>query len=342
MEKGKIKRPITSLRRISQILCFILIVFGTFLGIKKQNLSFLPFIETPPEYKEQLKSEEKTAIVLGPAYPQAFDTYLPVKSCRFLRQRGTLRACFMHFVSESISWLTPLRSVLPHILLFLILAILLGRFWCGWVCPLGFIQEILNIIRKIFKLKPFFFSERAKRILKNLSYLLFISIVILSILSAIPKLSWSFRKQVYLSVCQMCPSRYIFPYIGGWPIKHNLFPLGYGIFTIISAIFTLLLLASFFAKRSWCRICPSGFLLSFFNRGGLLNKKKENLKCTRCGICLEVCPLKNKEVYLEKRKKDIDFASCIHCFRCIDLCPEENCLKVYFLGKTLFRSKFKR
>ncbi len=342
MEKNKIRRPMTFLRRISQILCFILIVFGAFLGIKKQNLSFLPFIEAPLEYKEQLKSEEKGAVILGPAYPQAFDTYLPVKSCRFLRQVGTFRACFMHFVSESISWLTPPRLLFSHILLFLILAVLLGRFWCGWVCPLGFIQDILNIIRKNFKLRRFFFSEKFKKTLRNLGYLLFISIIILSLLSAIPKLPWSVRKQVYLSVCQMCPVRFIFPYIGNWPIKHNFSPFGYGIFTMISIAFFLLLLVSFFIKRSWCRVCPSGLLLSFFNKGSFLAKRKEPLKCTRCGICVGVCPLDNKEVYLQKKKKNIDFASCIHCFRCIDFCPEKNCLKVYFLGKTLFRSKFKR
>lgn len=342
MEKNKTRRPITFLRRISQILCFFLIVFGAFLGIKKQNLSFLPFIEAPLEYKEQLKSEEKATIILGPAYPQAFDTYLPIKSCRFLRQVGIFRACFMHFVSESISWLSPLRLLLPHVLLFLILVILLGRFWCGWVCPLGFIQDTLNAVRKLFKLRRFFFSEKFRKTLRNLSYLLFVSIIILSLLSAIPKLSWSVRKQIYLSVCQMCPARFIFPYIGNWPIKHSFFPFGYGIFTTISIIFLLFLMVSLFIKRSWCRICPSGLLLSFFNKGSFLTKRKEILKCTRCGICLEVCPLDNKEVYLEKKKKNIEFASCIHCFGCIDFCPEQRCLEVHFLGNPIFRSKFKK
>jgi len=345
MEKNKIRRPITLLRRMVQVLCFSLIVFGAFLGLEKQNLSFLPFIEPPGEYKEykqQLKQEGKTIAIVGPGYPQAFDTYLPIKSCRFLRQTGTFRACFMHFISESIGWATPLKLVLPHILLFAILGVLFGRLWCGWVCPLGFIQDVLNIVRKSIKLKPFFLSEKTKGIFKKLSYTLLISIIVLSIISAIPVFSWSLRKQVYLSVCQMCPSRYIFPYLGGWPIVHNFIPIGYGIFTTISIIFTLLLATSFFIKRTWCRICPSGLLLSFFNRGGLLSKKKELLKCTRCGICLNSCPLQNENVYLEKKNKNVDFAKCIHCFRCIDSCPEDGCLKVKFFGMTIFKSGFKR
>jgi polyferredoxin len=338
------RRPITLLRRISQVFCFSFIVFGAFFGLEKQNLSFLPLIEAPEEYgeyRQQLKQEGRAITIVGPDYPQAFDTYLPIKSCRFSRQTGTFRGCFMHFVSECIGWATPLRLVIPHILLFVILAVLLGRLWCGWVCPLGFIQDILNIVRKNIKLKPFFLSPKTKGILKGISYVLLISIIVLSIISAIPAFSWALRKQVYLSVCQMCPSRYIFPYLGGWPIVHNFVPLGYGIFTTVSIIFTLLFVASFFIKRTWCRICPSGLLLSFFNRGGLLNKKKDVLKCTRCGICVEVCPLQNREIYLEKKKENVDYASCIHCFQCVDACPEDGCLKVKFLGKVIFKSKFK-
>lgn len=345
MEKNKIRRPITLLRRIVQVLCFSLIVFGAFLGLEKQNLSFLPFVEPHKEYKEykqQLKEEGRTIAIVGPGYPQAFNIYLPIKSCRFLRQTGTFRACFMHFISESIGWVTPLKLILPHILLFVILAVLFGRLWCGWVCPLGFIQDILNMVRKIFKLKPFFLSEKTKKIFKRISYSLLISIIIFSIASSLPLLPWSLRKQVYLSVCQMCPSRYIFPYLGGWPIVHNLVPVGYGIFTMVSIIFTLTLLGSFFWKRTWCRICPSGLLLSFFNRGSILNKEKDILKCSRCGVCLSACPLQNEDVYLEKKKGNVDYADCIHCFRCIDSCPEDGCLKVKFLGMRIFKSGFKR
>lgn len=352
MAQNKINRPITFLRRVIQFISFIFIVFGAYFGIKKQTLNYLPFIEVSKEYgeyKQQLAQEGKTIAIVGPEYPQAFDTYLPIKSCRFLRQTGTFRACFVHFISESIGWATPLRLILPHVLLFLILVVLFGRLWCGWVCPLGFIQDTLNIIRKTLKLRPFFVSGKIRKMFKTLGYILLSSIIVFSVISAIPVFPWSLRKQVYLSVCQMCPSRFIFPYLGGWPIVHNFVPIGYGVFTTISIIFTLLFITSFFMKRSWCRICPSGVLLSFFNRGSLLNKEKDVLKCVRCGVCVNVCPLQNEEIYiagknigldkkLAKKMINVDFPNCIHCFRCIDCCPEESCLKVKFFGFTIFRS----
>jgi len=354
MEKAKVKRPITLLRHISQITFFIFIVFGALFGLKKQHLSLLPFIEAPKEYgeyKSQLRQEGRNIAIVGPGYPQAFDTFLPIKSCRFLRQTGTFRACFMHFLSECIGWATPLRLVLPHVLLFVILAVPFGRLWCGWVCPLGFIQDTLNTMRKTLGLNPHSLSDRIKKSFRGISYGLFVSIILLSVISAVAAFPWTLRKQVYLSICQMCPSRFIFPYLGGWPIVHSFIPFGYGVFTTLGIIFTILLGMSLFIKRTWCRICPSGLLLSVFNRGGLLNKEKDILKCTRCGICLAVCPLQNENVYLEKshikknrmmelkRDRNIDHKACIHCFRCIDFCPEEGCLKVKFLHIKIFSSR---
>lgn len=344
MEKVKIRRPISQIRQIFQVLSFCFIVFGGLLGLKRETLDFLPFVEKSKiydEYKEQLREEGRPLIIVGPDYPQAFNLFLPIKSCRFLRETGTFRACFLHFISESIGWRASLRAVLPHIVGFLVMGLLLGRAWCGWVCPLGFIQDILNKARKVLKAKPFFLSDRIERVSSHIRWELLIVILILSVVSAIPSFSWTLRKQIYLSVCQMCPSRYIFPYIGGWPIVHTLTPLGYGVFTIISAAFTMVLLGSFFIRRSWCRVCPSGLLLSFFNRGAFLTKEKEGTKCTRCGICLNVCPLQSEDVYLEKRRRGVDSPRCIHCFRCVDSCPQNECLRVRFFGKVLFRSRFK-
>jgi polyferredoxin len=38
--------------------------------------------------------------------------------------------------------------LLMRFLYFSILVIIVGRAWCGWICPLGFLQDIMDLIRK--------------------------------------------------------------------------------------------------------------------------------------------------------------------------------------------------
>jgi polyferredoxin len=97
---------------------------------------------------------------------------------------------------------------------------------------------------------------------------------------------------------------------------------------------------SFFIRRFWCRLCPSGALLALFNKGCLTTKEKDLQKCSKCGICYDVCPVDNEDVFMIKDRKVVNGTNCIMCFECVDKCPENDCLKVKFAGKTLMRSKF--
>lgn len=335
--QGMRRRPITLMRRIVQISTFILITYGVLLGIPRPDLPWVPFIEPAPGFQ----TEDRVAILMGPPHYQIFDTYLPIKTCRFKRGTGMFRACFLHFASEGITWVTPLSDFLPHLLIFIGLAFLLGTFWCGWVCPLGTLTDALTVVRRTFGLGYLRLPKTLREFLAKFKYLLLAFILLISLVIAFPFIPWPFRKGAFIVGCQICPSRFIFTYLTGFPPVHTLDELLPAIFFYISAIFFLIFLMSFFIRRSYCRFCPSGAILSFFNRGGGLSKEKDPLRCTRCGICLTVCPVDNTNVYEEKRKKSIDYPRCIRCGRCVELCPEKDCLKVKFLGKTIFKSRFK-
>jgi len=205
-------RKITLLRRTIQIIFFFLILYGGFLRIREIDISALPFIEPDPAFITEERIEPLRPIA---GYSQVFDTALPSKTCRFIVQEPRLfRACALHFFSESLSWLTPLKYVLPHLLLFLILAFLLGRFWCGWLCPLGFISDLLAIVRKYLRFAYFNLAEVWQNFLTKFKYgfLVFIGLTSLSI--AFPVFS-AFQKELFLVGCQTCPGRILFPLLGG-------------------------------------------------------------------------------------------------------------------------------
>lgn len=99
--------------------------------------------------------------------------------------------------------------------------------------------------------------------------------------------------------------------------------------------------ASFFIRRFWCRFCPTGASLALKFRGrssAALHLKKDEEKCTKCGICKRVCPYQVEEVYEQKGGK-ITTSMCTLCLRCVEMCPYDSCLKVNIGRKTVFRSR---
>lgn len=327
------KRRITLIRRITQIAFFIFLVYGGALGLSKQETSSLAVAQ--PSFAEATTFDE---VFVGPSYNQPFDNYLPVQTCRFVRSTGMFTGCFFYSLLDIAPYFIPLENILPILFLFLVLAILLGRFLCGWICPMGFIEDILTIIRKYLGFAYITLSQGINNLLRKTGYVVLISALALSVIIAFPCLPWNIRKGFYLAGCQMCPSRFICPLLTGFPLPLDIMSPIPAVLFVIGIVFLLIFLLSSVIKRFWCRICPSGLMLSFFNRGALLTIEKDVSRCTQCGTCAVGCPVDSTKVYEEKQHKVVNHSRCISCFRCVDLCPEEKCLQVKFLGLRIFKS----
>jgi ferredoxin-type protein NapH len=340
-KKNSKKVNITMIRRIVQIIAFILLVYGGF---------FIPFTHVDSFIIPFIKSPERTSVKmdhLNPhtEYETVFDAYFPSRTCRYLGSEvRTFRACAMHFLTEVPIYGIPFRDFLPHFFLFLILAFLFSRVLCGWVCPLGAIQDFFNWIRvKIglnkLKLPRFFLNAFEKFRYFWLAFLFIMAVaIVIPFLGLIP-----LQKDLNILTCNTCPGRIVFPLltgdVSGWWLFSS--PLHAAI-SILGLLFFISFLLSFFGKRFWCKLCPTGALLSLFNKGSAITKQKDAKKCTKCGICERVCPMSQKKVFQEKKKKFVNAFNCINCFRCIDKCPEDDCLEVKFFKWTIFKSKYSK
>ncbi|MBN1594610.1 4Fe-4S binding protein [candidate division FCPU426 bacterium] len=327
---------ITYIRRGVQILSLTFLFYGaTLLHLKPTEIKW---------YAMQENSRQATELLYGnPTWTQPFQTFLPARSCRFAGTHGTFRGCLMFFFSDILTWRPPLGVVLPSLALVVVLMVMLARFWCGWICPLGFMSELLYEARKYLGLKRIRFSAPLRNLLKAVGWGLTFIILFSAWFISWSAVAWSIKKPLYLAVCQMCPSKLITPALTGFPIMINLtFPgasttLLVSLFVVLVAS-TLLYFSGFILKRAWCKICPLGVILSFFNQGAFLSKEKDLIRCTKCAVCASACPMETSTVYEEKTKKYVNHSQCIHCYRCVDLCPEKKCLTVKFLGLPLFKS----
>lgn len=245
-------------------------------------------------------------------------------------------------------------------------AVVLGRLWCGWVCPFGLYMDLVTRFRKAFNIKYRIISYNLNARLHQLSYIIMATIIILSVVLAseaiagtqlVPGTESGGFVYTYFATpfCQVCPMKPLCILAQGsvgiirfeWitdPTAGEFYQLGWYLTSINLIGLGLVTVTGFFFRRSWCRICPLGGLIGVFNRfppfkwisGVRLEKVEE--KCTKCGICKRVCPTQVKEVY-EFKGGDVTTSNCILCLRCVEMCPEEGCLNFKLAGKTAFKSR---
>ncbi|MCW8802486.1 MAG: 4Fe-4S binding protein, partial [Candidatus Bathyarchaeota archaeon] len=245
-------------------------------------------------------------------------------------------------------------------LVILLMPIILGRFFCGWLCPYGLVMDVITVIRKAVKIRYRIIPDRLNKMLHNLKYVLIIGFLILAIVFSImdPPSTGSLTMIImhfagpfeHMGILLSPLNPIIVPWTGPLEIAGIYFSYPYiqevikytgENFATISALVFLVLtvVSSFFFRRFWCRFCPTGVSIAVLNKikafrwAPVFHLYKNEEKCTKCGICKRVCPVQVTEVY-EKKGGKIMTSMCMLCARCVEMCPYEDCLKIKFGNKT--------
>jgi ferredoxin-type protein NapH len=288
------------------------------------------------------------------------------------KRNQTTKATYIKFLIQVVSlaaiFYLYTYTVRPLLILavILIMPIVLGRFFCGWICPLGLYMDVLTLIRKVLKIRYRSLPDKLNKFLHNLRYALLIFFLGLAFVLILiePPSTWDILtlKALFLAgpfehigilLGPMVPI--IVPWEGPLEIGGLYFSFPYvqdvikycgeNFATIGALIFLALIgVGSFFIRRVWCRFCPTGASIAVINRvkgfkwAPVLHLDKNETKCTKCGICKRVCPVQVTELYEQKGGK-IMTSMCMLCSRCVEMCPYEDCLRIKLGNKTVFKSR---
>jgi ferredoxin-type protein NapH len=283
-------------------------------------------------------------LTYGGSFGLRLGHFLPCFSCPYVH--GCAGNCYIMALQNS-TWGFELAfeqyigvwglRVFLTLLGFVALAMVLGKTWCGWVCPFGTLQDWVAACRKSFRVRESHFSWNLRNSLKPVKYFLLVLLIIIPVLIANAGLHEDFK----LPFCQICPAKPVMPLFEA-NTENLAVDFSNAVTTAMSLIALTLagsiLAGMVFKDRFFCLFCPMLALLSLFDRIGFMKLKKRVDSCTGCGACQRVCPMAIREVHLEKEREDVLTQDCMLCLKCTEACPQDNTLAVTFLRETLFSS----
>lgn len=295
---------ITRFRLYAQIILFFLVIYGGYLAVDLGNS-------------------------------------LPTFSCAFVEKK--IGNCYLYPLQHQLT--LPLSqifsgrglAVLIGLGTFFLWFIVLNKGWCGWVCPLGTIQDWISKIREKAGIRYAEYPEQIFKRLGKIKYVLLALLILLPLGMGNHLLSHEFGTPF----CMICPGRTILPLFNG---DTSQLVIDYSSKTKVAltalgmAITGLFVVGSYFKERFFCLFCPMAALHFIFSKASLLRFTKEGSKCTKCGNCYRVCDVGIREIADDVTSRNIVKDDCVMCFKCVAACPEEGCLEVGMFGMSIYKS----
>ncbi len=248
----------------------------------------------------------------------------PKKAPAIRRETKTYRlATQAVFLAVTILFLfnfTPQKPIMLGIVaLILITTIFLRAAFCGWVCPIGTLNDLIKLLGKnlgrLAFIKPL--NKRYHQWLKKNQ----------PILKEADKYGRYLRYILLLWILQAATFSFA-------SIKE---PGKHGAFSIIYYVIILLILG-LFNSRAWCKYgCPVGGLIGLVSKLSPAGVTRNITSCINCKKCSKACPMGIDVAIMDH----VDTLDCNTCLVCIDACPVKDtlALKMNRTSKKMFKAR---
>lgn len=231
-----------------------------------------------------------------PTRPPGAEAFLPISG---------IMGIFDWFYQGALNPIHPAATVL--VVVAILMAVLFRKAFCSWICPVGFLSELLaRFGRWSFgrNFRPWKWLDIPLRGLKYLLMAFFVVSVIMMSEAALAEFISS-------------------PYNKVADVKMGLFFVHLSRVGII--VMGVLALGSVFIQGFWCRyLCPYGALLGLFSWMSPTRVKRNESTCISCERCDAICmarlPVSKSLTVLN--------AECTGCLDCLAVCPVEETLVV--------------
>lgn len=242
------------------------------------------------------------------------ELYIPVFSCsKYNPEQMVGSACYYMSHLNILFTLKPYQ-IITFFVCFFVPLFLFGKLFCGFVCPMGFAQDVVHAARQKTGIQGISMTEKLYErlaIIKWTVVFLFLGVGFAG-----------------LDFCNICPVVTLSPAFSGF--KTTIYISGF--------VMLFVLVGSFFKSRFFCNICPLGLLMGLFHKFSLVRLKKDCTACTECGACYNACPMGIKTIYTEREKANVTDINCLMCGECIRNCPEDDALKMTIAGRSIYTS----